>query len=1802
MSSAKISTKALVIGLVILLIILIVLLIVFGAFKRKEPAPNTTLPQPTVAPYVLSDNAHTFDVSGTGDYPVFNKIYVDPFVGRAGDNQKLVIDIDEGTNPAMSAFATVEDDYGKKNISLAMSQRQGTLVSWQADWTIQQVQDKEYQITFILIDKDNVSRQMELLWNGQSSTTSLTPFKKLFSSIYRFFSVKEVYAEWVDKLSVITKDNFPHKGDANLDANIALGPGTINKRYITGVDGGNLVIMPGKTLQLNSYTDLVINPGFQVINNGGHTAISPGTAFIVTGYLWAKDADNDGCFDVTTVRYNESPNNPSASWGNGFKRISTLTYYPDPDDSNPGPAPACTASSYNLKVTKSGTGNGVITSLAPNEGIACGSICTAAFSYNKSVTLSVTPNPGSTFTGWSGDCTGTGNCTVVMGQARNVRASFDTNTVTISITKSGNGTGRVTSTPSGLACGSICSVSFPLGSEVILKATPSEGSVFSQWLDDCSGTRTTCTVDTDEDKEVEAKFSLSSGGGTYYKLTVLKTGSGMVNSTSISGINCGPDCEQSYLKDTQVTLTAYPDSGATFTNWSGGVCSGVGTTCDVTMSAAKTVTANFSTPTPTLHILTVQKTGNGSVSSWPSGISCGADCNNEYVAGLIVTLIATPDSNAVFAGWSGAGCTGTGSCQVTMDVAKTVTATFASLGYTVSIERTGGGSGTVTSTPLGINCGSDCSEPFSPNTLLTLTAAPFVGSNFAGWAGDGCNTNPTNTTCTFNVSSTRTITAVFTMGSNNYPLTVTKINATLGQVISTSPIGIDCGSTCSVNFVPNTSVTLLALPAAGASFAGWSGGDCTGTSTCAVVMTAPKTIIATFNSTISKYTLNVTKTGGTGTGRVLSATPGIDCGSDCSEDYDPNTPVILVPAPDSGSTFVSWSGACSGNDICNVTMSSAKSVNAKFDLTSSSAYELRVSTSGSGTVVSTPSGINCGTQCNKTFDVNQSVTLQAVPLEGYIFNSWGNDCEASEMNTVCIISMNSLKNVSATFSMANPTKYLLSLIKSGTGKGTVTGNNISCGLTCISQSAAYDPGAVVTLAASASASSTFAGWQGACTGTGSCPLTMNSAKEVTATFDIASSTGGGTTTFDFSLAANPATITVTRPISGTATSSFAVAATLLSGTAQPITIEFANVPTGVQMAGSTSSTCTPTCSVDLTAYVSSTAVQGTYQAEIRAYQSGNVIKTANLEIVINENSGGGGGNPPTSFDFGIALSPTTTTVTKPTSGTTPVTTTATLSLISGTAQPITISVSGATGITTTINPNSCTPNCTSVITFNIGSATVAQTYNITVQGVAGSVTKTATFTLTVNNASGGGGGGATYTLYVSKSGSSATITSSPAGINCGADCYENYTAGTSVTLTSNASTTQWGEACQGATGNTCTVIVNSTTNVTAVLSGTSGGGTGGTTTNYFLTVVKNTSGKVTSSPGSISCGYSGSTCTYSYLQDTAVTLTATPVSGYVFSSWAGDCSGTDVYMGTGTCYLTMNSAKNVSVNYAVSGGTGGGSVNSKLTVAKTGTGSGTITSTPIGINCGSTCYYDFTNNTSVKLTAAASSGSTFASWSGCSSTSGVYCYVTMTGVKSITATFNSSSGGGGTTPVTLSVTKTGTGTITGTGISCGTDCSESYTPGTTVTLTANAGSGYVLSTWGGGSCSGSYPSCSVLMNSAKSVSATFSASSGGGGSTNFTITTTSSVSVVKPTSGSKTVYASADATYTTTADRNVNWTVTVSPSGPTATFNAPSCTMNCGVSVVISVGSGVAKGPYTVTVKGTNTTGSKTSSISLTVN
>ncbi|MEK6764033.1 MAG: S8 family serine peptidase [Nitrospirota bacterium] len=327
---------------------------------------------------------------------------------------------------------------------------------------------------------------------------------------------------------------------------------------------------------------------------------------------------------------------------------------------------------------------------------------------------------------------------------------------------------------------------------------------------------------------------------------------------------------------------------------------------------------------PTFTVMVAKNgTGTGTVASIPAGINCGGDCNERFPGGATVILTATPSAGSLFTGWTGGGCSGTGSCAVT--TTGTVTATFnlpAPAPFTVAVNKNGTGAGAVTSAPAGITCGADCTGTYPGGTRVTLTAAADAGSVFTGWNGGVCAGAGL---CV--VSNTATVTATFSVIPPPITVTVDKNGTGTGTVTST-PAGIDCGGDCTGTYPGGTTVTLTPRATAGSRFAGWSGG-CSGTTTCQVASTV--SVTATFNvlPPPGSFTVTILK-GGTGTGKVVSAPTGIDCGAICNANFFNNTNVTLTATADGGATFTGWSGGgCTGTGSCVV--STAASVTANFD-------------------------------------------------------------------------------------------------------------------------------------------------------------------------------------------------------------------------------------------------------------------------------------------------------------------------------------------------------------------------------------------------------------------------------------------------------------------------------------------------------------------------------------------------------------------------------------------------------------------------------------------------------------------------------------------------------------------------------------------------------------------------------------------------------------------------------------------------------------------------------------------------------
>jgi hypothetical protein len=317
-------------------------------------------------------------------------------------------------------------------------------------------------------------------------------------------------------------------------------------------------------------------------------------------------------------------------------------------------------------------------------------------------------------------------------------------------------------------------------------------------------------------------------------------------------------------------------------------------------------------PPPAQFVLSLTTVGSGTISANPQPVS------GTYTAGTVVSLIPVPAANFQFSGWSGA-CSGTGACSVTMDAAKSVTATFTLKQFALVLATIGSGSISASPQPVGGTYGA--------GTVVSLTATPAANFQFIGWSG-ACSGS---SSCSVTIDATKSVTATFTL--KQFALTL----ATVGSgTITANPTPVNG------TYGAGTVVALTATPASGSQFNGWSG-VCSGTGACSVTMDAAKIVTATFAALPppppQQFTLTLTSVGdGTiapqpapltpaGTAALALAAP---AGGQVSGKYNAGTVVILTPVAAAGSKFSGWSGACSGIGTCSVTMNTAKSVTATF--------------------------------------------------------------------------------------------------------------------------------------------------------------------------------------------------------------------------------------------------------------------------------------------------------------------------------------------------------------------------------------------------------------------------------------------------------------------------------------------------------------------------------------------------------------------------------------------------------------------------------------------------------------------------------------------------------------------------------------------------------------------------------------------------------------------------------------------------------------------------------------------------------
>ena len=413
-----------------------------------------------------------------------------------------------------------------------------------------------------------------------------------------------------------------------------------------------------------------------------------------------------------------------------------------------------------ITIQKSGTGTGAVT----GNGISCGTDCTEICTYGTVVISLPLPDTGSSFSGWTGCDSVSGNtCTVNMTANKSVTAAFTLNQHTLNATRTGTGSGTLAAP--GLSCtDTTCAGIYNYGDTVNITLTADKKSILDGWTGCDSSTENVCNVLMNVDRDVTATLHLE------YTLVVTPEGTGDGKITSVPlGIDCEPACSDTFIVGTPVRLTALPYDGSVFAFWSGG-CAGTTETCDLQMTDDITVTTHFvpyGTKEYNLKVKRVNKNqGDGVVISNDKNIDCGNTCSHTYYKDTIVTLSATPNQGSTFLGWKPETptCTGTEPCTVSIDKATTVQALFVG-DYMLKViaQSKKGGAGLVSSTPSGISCSTGstagCEAFYGYGQEVTLSASADTGSTFLGWAP--AKLCPGTGDCVVTMDKKRTVKAVF---------------------------------------------------------------------------------------------------------------------------------------------------------------------------------------------------------------------------------------------------------------------------------------------------------------------------------------------------------------------------------------------------------------------------------------------------------------------------------------------------------------------------------------------------------------------------------------------------------------------------------------------------------------------------------------------------------------------------------------------------------------------------------------------------------------------------------------------------------------------------------------------------------------------------------------------------------------------------------------------------------------------------------------------------------------------------------
>jgi len=483
---------------------------------------------------------------------------------------------------------------------------------------------------------------------------------------------------------------------------------------------------------------------------------------------------------------------------------------------------------------------------------------------------------------------------------------------------------------------------FIQGSSVTAVATANAGFTFFNWTD---GT-TVASTSASYQFAMAGNRTLVANFTPRYVVTVL-------SNPILGGVTGGGG---TFNSGASVTVTAVPNAGFTFTNWTDGVnIVSTDANYQFNIAANRTLVANYAAIPYTV-----------AVSSNPllGGTTTGAGTFNS---GASVTVAAVANIGFTFTNWTeGVNIVSTDANYLfTIAGNRTLVANYTAIPYTVAVS----------SNPLlgGTTTGGGT---FNSGTSVTVAAVPNVGFTFTNWT-EGTTIVSTSANYLFTITGNRTLVANYSA----IPYTV---------AVSSNPLagGITSGGGV---FNSGTSVTVTASPSVGYTFTNWTEGTTVVSSIANYQFTITGNRILVANYTPITYTV------------AVSSNPLIGGTTSGGGTFNSGASVTVHAVANAGYTFTNWTEGTTvvssiANYLFTITDNRILVANYAKDFT-------LVVTAVNGSVVKNPSQL--------TYPGGTSVQLTAVPNSGFTFTSWSGDATGS-VNPMTII-MNSDKAITANF-------------------------------------------------------------------------------------------------------------------------------------------------------------------------------------------------------------------------------------------------------------------------------------------------------------------------------------------------------------------------------------------------------------------------------------------------------------------------------------------------------------------------------------------------------------------------------------------------------------------------------------------------------------------------------------------------------------------------------------------------------------------------------------------------------------------